>query len=598
MWLFLAVVTLLTGCAPPGPRALLDGKRLLEQGKYPEAIEQLRTATVLLGGTNALAFNYLGLACHQAGEFQDAERAYQRALALNHELTEIHFNLGCLWLTQRKLEQAKAELTAYTLRRANVPEGWLKLGAAQFRAGEILAGEARSRELGAAEKSFSEALHLSPQNPEALTGLGLVRLRRGHANEAAQFFSRALKEQPDYSPALLNLAVVAQSNLNDRQLALEKYRGYAALKPAPDNLESVTAIIRQLEQELNPPPTKTAALPIQVANNVATSRPTTVETQRSIGASKTAVPESPRQAATVKLDPSAGAVKAVPAAKLVAATQVPAEPSTNPESVKLPTESALKSTFETQPVASQELPIGSDPVVTTSSVPVAAADPKPVKRGFFHRINPFESDHKQARLTPLPAPSPGNASRSGTSNATNGGESSTNIFARYTYHLPTKLPAGNRSDAERALALGVQTHQAQHLPEAIQAYGRATQLDPSFYNAWFNLGLAAGDSGNLAQALGAYENALTLRPDSVDARYRFALTLKQANYVLDATNEFEKILVRYPNESRAHLALGNIYSQQLHQPAKARQHYLKVLEIDPRNPQAGAIRYWLTDNPG
>jgi hypothetical protein len=45
------------------------------------------------------------------------------------------------------------------------------------------------------------------------------------------------------------------------------------------------------------------------------------------------------------------------------------------------------------------------------------------------------------------------------------------------------------------------------------------------------------------------------------------------------------------------LALGNLYAQQFHQLAKARQHYLKVLERDPHNPQAGTIRFWLAANP-
>ena len=62
---FAAVVVLLAGCMPPGPRALLEGKRLLERGKYAEAIERFQTATSLLA-TNAQAWqawNYLGLAC-------------------------------------------------------------------------------------------------------------------------------------------------------------------------------------------------------------------------------------------------------------------------------------------------------------------------------------------------------------------------------------------------------------------------------------------------------------------------------------------------------------------------------------------------------
>src|SRR6266581_1280940 len=237
---FVCLLTLLlclAGCTPQGPRALLQGKRLMEQGRYPQAVEKLKTATGLLT-TNAQAWNYLGLAYHYAGQTAEAQKAYQRALALNRDLTEAHYNLGCLWLGQSKLDGAKTELTAYTLRRANSLEGLLKLGTAQL----------RSHELNAAERTFNDALRLDPRNPEALNDLGLVRLQRGRALEAEQYFNAAQTQQPDYAPALLNAAVVAHQHLKDRQLALRKYRQYLALKPPPENLEAVQALVRQLEQ--------------------------------------------------------------------------------------------------------------------------------------------------------------------------------------------------------------------------------------------------------------------------------------------------------------------------------------------------------------
>jgi tetratricopeptide (TPR) repeat protein len=143
----------------------------------------------------------------------------------------------------------------------------------------------------------------------------------------------------------------------------------------------------------------------------------------------------------------------------------------------------------------------------------------------------------------------------------------------------------------------VQAQQAQRRSEAAQFYRQATQADPSLFEAHYNLGLVFTEAGNLPAALAAYEDALAVQPQSLDARYNFALVLKQGNYLVDAVIELERVLAIYPNEPRAHLALGNLYAQQFNQPAKARQHYLKVLEVDPRHPQAGAIRYWLTANP-
>src|SRR5580765_1765350 len=127
------LTTLLAGCGPPGPRAVSDGVDLMDRGDYDQAVEALRDATRLMP-TNALAYNYLGLALHHANKPAEAERAYLRALTLNHDLTEVHFNLGCLWLLQsNRLDQARSELITYTLRNPNSAEGWLKLGEVQLR---------------------------------------------------------------------------------------------------------------------------------------------------------------------------------------------------------------------------------------------------------------------------------------------------------------------------------------------------------------------------------------------------------------------------------------------------------------------------------
>src|SRR5260221_13400244 len=65
--LLLVLSLVLTACTPAGPKAVLEGKRLIEIGHYAQSVEELRTATRLMP-TNAVAFNYLVLAVHQAGQ--------------------------------------------------------------------------------------------------------------------------------------------------------------------------------------------------------------------------------------------------------------------------------------------------------------------------------------------------------------------------------------------------------------------------------------------------------------------------------------------------------------------------------------------------
>jgi tetratricopeptide (TPR) repeat protein len=66
---------------------------------------------------------------------------------------------------------------------------------------------------------------------------------------------------------------------------------------------------------------------------------------------------------------------------------------------------------------------------------------------------------------------------------------------------------------------------------------------------------------------------------------------------VDAANELEKVVAKSSTDTYAHYALGNLYAQQLRQPAKARDHYQKVLELNPAFSQAAAIHDWLWANP-
>jgi tetratricopeptide (TPR) repeat protein len=533
----LAFAASLTGCRPPGPRALLDGQRLVERGQYAEAIERLKTATSLLS-TNAQAWNYLGLAYHQAGQPNDAAEAYNKALALDQNLIEVHYNLGCLWLEQNRPDQAKAELTAYTLHRDKSADGWIKLGEAQL----------ALRDLAGAERSLNQARQFDAQNPEALNDLGVVQIQRNRATEAAQYFGGALKTKPDYGPAILNLAIVSQTHLNNRQYALQRYQDYLSLKPRPANWEAVDAVARALQQEMSP----SAAPAVAARPSAPTNTAPPVVAPRTSNPTVRTVP--PRLESSTPVNSRA------------------ATPTGPVEVVQVAPEPVIR--------AAQDNGNSPEPVVTSNSA-------SQEHRGFFSRVNPANLFHGNAKTNPpastpavLPTPEP------------------PVVYARYHYHGLRKPAAGDRNAAEKAFADGSRAQQAGQLPEAMTAYARATKSDPSYFDPYYNLGIVSFEAGNLPQALLAYETALAIQPDSHDARFNFALALKRANYPVDAASELEKLLAKSPSDINAHYALANLYAQQLRQTAKAREHYQKVLELNPSFPQAAAIHDWLWANPG
>ena len=630
------------GCGPPGPRALIKGERLIRQGRYEEAVESLQTATRLLP-KNAQAFNHLGLALHGNRQFGPALVAYQKALALDHQLAAAHYNLGCLYLEQNDTGPAIEHLTSYTLLQPNSVEGWMRLGDAQL----------RGHRLEQAERAFKITLNLHPRQPEALNGLGIIQLQRRRPQEALGFFNAALAQAPGYGPALLNVAVVNQQYLNNHAAALEKYRQYLTLQPRPANWESVSALASRLDAELNPAPVvhaapaspaPAAALKTNPVPAVAVVAPRSVS-NRPTAPVASVTPKSnpaPPLAVAPKVFPQTNAVNtnpfviasiknppvetSKPAPPTVVKTpdvrptpikapeeRVAEPPPADLEVTRLPEELVVKPPQDIAPTraAAPALPstVEKPGVVATNPAPllVEKLEPKPDKRSLFSRLNPFGGKPKTTTKDKAPAPAP-EVTKPGVVLVA---EPITNVvaiaptpvvppppaFPRYTYLTPSKPVPGNRREAEKFFSEGIRAQQAGRQAQALSAYQQAIQLDPAYFEAYYNQGLAAYGLGNWKEALADYEYALAIKPTSVDARYNFALALQQANYPRDAADELLEILNEAPSETRAHLSLANLYARQLSQPKLARQHYLKVIEEEPRHPKAAEIRYWLAANP-
>lgn len=630
-----SLAMLLSSCTPPGPRALLRGEKLIQERDYAAAIEYLDEAVRLLPG-NAQAWNHLGLAYQYSGQSGKALEAYQHALVLDRNLSPSCFNAGCLNLETGNYSLAVDYLTTFTSLQPRSTEGWLRLASAQTHWAAQQTGAERLRLLDTARRSYDFVNHQHP-SAEALNGLGMVSLYRGRQRDALSYFDAALQAQPNYAPALLNLAVIYHNHLGDHRLALAKYHQYLSLTPRPANYAAVESVARQLQEELNPPPPKPSpppapapAPPPAATNSIIPAQPLPVTNHPA--PVKNPVPSTPAQP-VARPEPRSSAPPISreqptrePASHDTAAAppraNKPPEPAPAPSPVQTPpARLAVANTAiaQTPPPSSPATQISTAPPPATGPAPtnlsketspapntnpVAAIPPNqppppPAKHGFFSHLNPAtwfpkKSDHppevkvaagpKTTKIDAAPAP-------------TETAPAEPPPIPRYHYLSPAKGATGDHQEASKYFGDGVLEHKNRHYPEAIRLYEKATNLDPAYFEAYYNLGLAAHEQGEMAASLTSYEHALALNPDYKDLRYNFGLALLKGGYVLDAANEFQQLLDTAPDDARLHLALANIHAQKLGNDNEARKHYQKVLEEDPANPQAAAIRTWLATHP-
>ncbi len=599
----IAAVVMLAGCTASGPDLLLDGDAALRAGTPRGAVEKIKRATEMLPN-EPRAWNLLGVAYHQAGQPKLAQQAYRQALVRDRSniVSVAHFNLGCLLLEQGDAAAAADELRSYTMLTNSAP-AFTRLGTAQL----------RLRQHDAAERSFGAALRLQPKDAESYNNLGVLNLQRGRARDAAQYFQAALQLNPRHEAALFNTAVLAHQSPGTKPFALQRYREYLALNPRPANWEAVSAVARQLEVELTPPKpapvTNLAPVAVAPKTNVPAAVPATnppTLTPTSLIAPVSSVTNTP----PVLIKPAATNV-VITAPPAPAPVPVPVPVTVPVTVVTLTARPPVLTATAAPPVA--VVPVAPRPVIATSAPVLITAPPPAVtvqpgpgkvgkagkagKAGFFTRLNPFRSSS-----TPPALPGPVETGRvvAVSAQASNAimpvAAVPRPVFPHYTYMNPPRPVAGDRAQAEIAFAKAVKAQRAGNTNEALAQYHLALVSDASFLDAHYNHALLL-QAGDARKSLAAWENALAAQPEWADARYHFALALKQSGYPHEAAAQLEKTIEAKPRETRAHLTLANLCAQQLGDTRRARDHYMKVLELDPKNAQASAIRFWLAANP-
>jgi len=590
--LIVAVASLPGGCGPLDPQSQVNaGAEALALGGTTNLVRAVYLLEQAARGmpNDARCQNLYGQALYEFGKPKEAAEAFQKAVASDKNNPAFRYNLGLAAYAQRDFATSLEQFQGCTALDPRNVSAWLFLGATYLHLNKF----------DEAYRATSNARELAPDNPDALANLAVIACRRGRARDAETWLNNALRAAPNNPQVVLNLARLYEIELKDKRRALEFYRRYTAL--APDSLLRFTVLrsTRQLELDLNLPP---SPLPTSVATPAAAAN-----------------------------------AQPVAAPPLVVAKTRTAAPTASPASDQQP--AALDALIAQLKAAGRNR--------DAAEVALSLADHYQQQRD----TNRASAAYAQAvELDPLNSLT---HFRLGELFLQQGQKAQ----ALQSFQEAVRLKPDFIAALRRAAPLAVELSQP---AVAVTAYKRIVELDPSDSNALFHLGdlqerylknrsvaertyqtflkkfPTAADTGVVRSRVGKLSAASrestkptakpppkrTTRteepapmklplpatppvpqppPPPVDRRtplerYQDAFVLLQRGAYAEAAPQFEALLRVDPSFAKAHLALGQIYSQQVATKVKAKQHYTRFIQLRPDDPKAPEVRRWLNEN--
>jgi tetratricopeptide (TPR) repeat protein len=180
---------------PCHPQALVGMSLVALASRQPELAVKMAAAGAAAAPGMITAWIALGQASKASAQFDEAERAYTRAIRLDGAHPLARMGLGELHLAREQPEAAAREFELALRRQPTLAGAGLGLGNALALMGRF--DEALAR--------YEQTLGLHPRLPEAEFAAGFALSRLGRLAEAETRYRRALAARPDFAAAWINL---------------------------------------------------------------------------------------------------------------------------------------------------------------------------------------------------------------------------------------------------------------------------------------------------------------------------------------------------------------------------------------------------------
>ena len=142
----------------------------------------------------------------------------------------------------------------------------------------------------------------------------------------------------------------------------------------------------------------------------------------------------------------------------------------------------------------------------------------------------------------------------------------------------------NRNKSIELMNRGVEMAKQKLYDSALRDLKQATEVDPSNYVAWGNLGAVYKDQKKWEECAGAFSQASKLQDGNAEYHYEWGNALQETKKPDQAKQQYEEALKINQRLFKAHYRLGTIYQAQDTQASlkQADAEYRKAIEVNPR----------------
>ncbi|MFD1140468.1 tetratricopeptide repeat protein [Larkinella insperata] len=212
-------VSLMQACTSSEEK-LAEGRALMQQGKFREAIQPLNDAINTDGG-NFEAFNSRAVAYFELKDYENALLDYDQAIKLSPDFYKPYYNRAKLKTARGETDPALRDFSEAIRRAPDISDIYLDRG-------QLFAN---SGNLTSALSDFNQAIQLDPKNSLAYFNRGNIRFQQDEFAEALKDFTKTVELDAKFGKAF-NALGVTQIMLNQREtgclsLKQAKQLGYA-----------------------------------------------------------------------------------------------------------------------------------------------------------------------------------------------------------------------------------------------------------------------------------------------------------------------------------------------------------------------------------